>query len=187
MMHVNAQIQRANIAWAQAAITVRLLEVLIEQAPNDAAGHNIIADQKTNLFDDAQVIYNAYAAQMSYDILEVFFTATIEHPLVQLPYAGYAFPPAQMQVVHGETSFVILSPGYDIRLRVLAHKIGHCLSNQEDVPAADHIFYPREGPAPLDNVVNARRRITSETETACRTDRLAGNPNGVGNSLLVRP
>ena len=83
----------------------------------------------------------------------------------------------------GENTFVFMSSKLDLRLRTLAHEIGHALDNDFDKPNPQHIFYPADSTY-YDNDVESYRRITSATAQKCRTVRQTGKMNASGNRLL---
>jgi len=88
-----------------------------------------------------------------------------------------------------ENTYLFVSGAADIRRRVLAHEIGHGLTNQPD-PALPgppvHVFFPTPDDATLDNDVNLQRRITHDTEANARMCRAPGpvHYGDVGNRLL---
>ncbi|MBI4738684.1 VCBS repeat-containing protein [Candidatus Woesearchaeota archaeon] len=202
--HVNAQIERANIAWAQAGIKViRLGDIIFENAPNDATGTNILVDRRFLLNDEAEIIFRSFEGNMQIDILDVWFVCLIWDPSIPPPYLptanAIAYPPANRPFDHGEFSFTfiglennILAPGLpqiplDLQYRTLAHEIGHLLTNQPESPNLRYIFFPARQTY-MDNNWNSYRRITEATATTSRTLRdPPSDLNALGNRMLLIP
>lgn len=181
--YVQDQIARANIAWEQACIqVVQIGATMFVDAPKDSDGKDILTDEgELNLESDVAIVYNTYAASMTVDVLDAFFTGPIGSNRRR---AGRAYPAFYSPFNHGEHSFVFVRSNIPIQFRTLAHEIGHILSNQPDIPNNNQwIFFPQTPTSP-DHQVNTSRRITLATADACRTVRPAGNLTATGNRML---
>jgi hypothetical protein len=176
LAQVNAQIQRANVAWAQACIELELLAIRSVAAPQ-VGGVDVLADGTFNIGTEEAALMVAYAPAATIDVLEVFFLA---------PIAGanaVSRTPSDMIVALGEKTFVYMAPNVNISFRTLAHEIGHVLDNGWDAPNAQTEFYPA-GTTFLDNLINQYRRLSAATIANARTLRPAGNLAATGNRLL---
>jgi len=206
---IQAQIQRADLAWAQAGIhVVQFGPTLLEHPPADDNPTNdpwktIIhdgvfnADEHGNgpeVFSQVEQIGDAATP----DVLEVVFTTTIDdaNAVTSRPgrHIGTGFPAAFV-----ENTYVFIGADpladdastpsiLDIRFRTMAHEIGHALTNRSDTVGIDttsYIFFPSVNTL-SDDEPNRRRRIQHETEGAARTPRAKGDFEGPGNRLLIQ-
>lgn len=176
---VNDQVQRANIAWAQACITVTLVSTQFANAPTSLLGNDILAD---GIFStaDTQVVVNVYAPGATVDVAEVFFVAPL--PGANAVTQG----PVDNIPTLGERTFTFIGPNLNISFRTLAHELGHALDNGFDNINPQTIFYPANNTF-QDNAVNSYRRLIQGTVTNCRTTRPAGSLSATGNRLLKLP
>ncbi len=186
---VDAQIERANIAWAQACIRVeRQGAILFEDAPRDAMLVNILWDWD---FDagpgqDEEIVILGDAGA-TYDIAEVYIVAPIREGAYLR--TGLASTPnlrggINLPVGIQENTYLFVDGTVDLRRRTLAHEIGHALTNRSDTATPLYVFFPSLDGGTFDDRVNQYRRITHTTETNSRTRRTAGMLNAVGNRLL---
>jgi len=185
---VSEEIERSNVAWTQACI--RVLQVgstAFDDAPTNAAGANIIRD---GLFNDGPgadeevVILSTTGA--SHDVVEVFFISpfdptTMAEGLASTPgLRGGIVLPAAMQ----ENTYLFVASSANVRRRVLAHELGHALTNQGDVTTPVYVFFRSLDGSTHDDTVNRQRRITHQTQMDARTCRTAGSLSATGNRLL---
>lgn len=194
--YVEAQVERANIAWAQAAIKVELAGgVNFVDAPTNANGVNIIQDGEFDDPDETKIVINN-AAGVNFDVLEVYFVAPIVYADPNNEDRAFSVVPVRSAdyPTIGENSFVFIEPGVDIRYRTLAHEIGHALTNEPDVYNPEHIFFSNilvymdtDIRGAGHSTAYKYRRITHATEAEARTVRAAGNQTATGNRLLKKP
>lgn len=180
--HVAAQLGRCNIAWAQAGVKVSQNgNILFVDAPLLANGNSILLDGD---FDfgaaDETAMVNAYSGGSVVSRIEAFFTGSMAG------INGLSRTPSDQIAGMGERTWVYMAPSLDIRLRTLAHELGHCLDNAWDNNNPQYVFYPANN-THLDNAYNQYRRITHDTETNCRTVRPAGQMMATGNRILRNP
>ena len=62
------------------------------------------------------------------------------------------------------------TPTVALTRRILAHELGHVLTNQDDVETANHVFFHSLGSRP-DDVPKWWRRISHATEVAALAER----------------
>jgi hypothetical protein len=180
---VQAELLRAQVAWAQACIKMERVNITEPVDVPDALKRKM---QLTGVFNtgDGNAIVDAYRSEMVYDILYVFFTPPMNHHV-----EGETYLPSDSDGRLGDYSISYIAAGADIDpdLRVLAHEIGHTLSNRNDVESERYIFFPQT-PRPFpDTDVNTERRLALETVNLCRTPRPPGAYHQPGNLLLKLP
>jgi len=212
---VAAQMERANLAWAQAGVKViQEGPTIVEQAPlvpdppNNAPWTTIIHD---GWFDtngiggvDGEITAETIGQQASFDVLEVVFTTAIQAPgagdilgVAIIPSTSTFLPPDLRENTYvfigtDDDTPIINSSALDVRMRTLAHEIGHALTNRPDSdanPRPPYIYFLSfaDGPTNLDDDPEGRRRIRHSTEFDARTEREPGVFGGIGNRLLVTP
>ncbi len=185
---VSEEIQRSNIAWLQGCIRiVQVGGIIFADAPNTPAGRNILIDGD---FDDGpgadEEIVLTSTSGATCDIVEVFFVSpftpvAMAEGLASTPNlrGGIVLPAAL-----NENTYLFVASSANIRRRVLAHELGHALTNQGDVTTPDYIFFHSLNTSDLDDDVNLQRRITRQTEINARTCRAAGAFGAVGNRMI---
>ena len=195
MMHVDAEISRATIGWAQACIKVEqegIIRFLDAPAPG---GVNIIADMLFQGMDDIAIATDPiHSAGISPNVLEVYFVARIPGAFgfTRAPECGIPQIGGNTFCFIGIEELPPTGPGgpHDIRLRILAHEIGHALDNLSNLDGGQppYIFYPFRA-RPFDNSVLLQRRIRHDTEESCRVPRLPDPAfyGDAGNTLLFPP
>ncbi|MDZ7262126.1 MAG: Ig-like domain-containing protein, partial [candidate division KSB1 bacterium] len=111
--YVQAQLSRANIAWAQASIRiVQVGETMFVDAPKDYNGKDILRDKYFNRPQDILTVYNTYRIGNK-DILDVFFVAPIK------PHAyGMSLSDKSLSWIEYPLTFIGLDA--DLRYRTLA-------------------------------------------------------------------
>ena len=183
---IQAQLDRARIAWAQACIdVVQVGNTLFIDAPSDADGRDVLWDGVFDLpiyilpnpfnpiISDAEVVHTAFEPTLDATVPTVYFTGP-------MPVRGYAFPPENsgpaeepgFEFDYGSFSFTFIRPNTDPALRVLAHELGHLLTGQSDGQLGDppqprHIFFPALFSF-KDTNWTLYRRVSEETATAAR-------------------
>ncbi len=177
---VQAQINRSDIAWAQAGIKTDLLSTSFDDAPV-VGGIDILLDGSNSIAGggttDSEEIFNDYTAAMSNDVLKVFFTGF-------LPGANaIQYRPGYQPFAHGDKVFILLAPNLNINLRTLAHELGHVLINTPDAATTQIEFFPASVTR-TDDAINTYRRLLQANINNARTTRPAGNLNATGNTLL---
>ncbi|RMH23873.1 MAG: hypothetical protein D6692_14600, partial [Planctomycetota bacterium] len=216
---IAAEIERATIAWAQAGVrVVQDGPILVENPP---ATPNTLDDPWKTVIHDGFLDVPAFVNSMDVipaieplagvapDVLEVIFTAAIRSPGVQAILGATSRPgghtvtgfPAALT----ENTYVFMGTDQDnntistpttndLRIRILAHEIGHALTNRSDTPNVDvtkYIFFPFRPPpntsTPTDDDPSRRRRMTSSTERDALQVRLVGDLTSRGNRLLQTP
>lgn len=160
--YVEDELARANITWTQAGIRIVLKELLFVDAPNDAAGANVLADEKFNLPTEYTTVLDAYRAGATEDVLKVFYAGPL---FLILPgqdvetVLGLSLNPASSLARRnnmGDKTFIFMSS--DMRdphnpdeivsrpaphdAGTFAHELGHALSNLPDVDVPPHVFFP---------------------------------------------
>jgi hypothetical protein len=186
---VQQELERANLSWAQACVFVEQLgPTLVESAPK-VGGVDILADGSTSFpevldfsDDDLTVIYKAYEATLTPDVVDVFFAA--DQPAAWGVAAIPTWSPGQFD--HGDKVFTVINPQAPVTARVLAHELGHLTTNHYDEPNTQNILFPAETTT-HDTTVSSRRRMTGQTEQAARTWRPLGDLDATGNSFLKQP
>jgi len=193
---VDAQIARANIAWAQACIRVQQIGATRFLAAPNAGGVNVIADGTFDFRnDDIAVIGDpAHAAGVAATVAELYFVAPEpgSNAYTLGPEDGSSTP--AFAVIGGNTYLFLATPAgggtLDVSFRTLAHEMGHALDNlpNPDVAQPPYIFYPA-ATTNRDNTVTTYRRVRHSTETQVRVTRAAGAANfgTAGNTLLRTP
>jgi hypothetical protein len=190
------QLDRANIAWAQGGIKIQASAAIIfEEAPNDAAGNNVLADENFSLVDDRDRVV-ATAAGVVPDRMELYFVSNIGAGT-----RAFAAMPARMFPGVGENSFAFIGLNapdpmtgaqtpLTLGTRTLAHEIGHLLENVPGndglTPNPPSVYFPANQTFEDGDVMH-RRRITHAMEQRARTARAAGNLAAIGNRLLRQP
>ncbi|RMH23918.1 MAG: hypothetical protein D6692_14485, partial [Planctomycetota bacterium] len=212
---IAAEIERATIAWAQAGVrVVQDGPILVENPPAtpnalDKPWVTVIHDGffDTPAFGNSIDVIPAIepVAGVAPDVLEVIYTAAIRSPGFQINILGATSRPGGHTIAGfpaelAENTYVfigtdrnntkILTPTtVDIRTRVLAHEIGHALTNRPDTPNIDvttYIFFP-DIDGGTDETPNKGRRLTHRTcEDAVRV-RAAGDLAARGNRMLSLP
>ena len=180
---VTSEVERSQIAWAQACIKFEQVGAITYRAAPRIAGANIFTD---GLFDfdpgadDVAIIRSTAGATP--DVAEVYFVAPM------LGATGYTRAPANMGGALpgglGENTYLFVAAGADIRRRTLAHELGHGLTNQPDSLTPVYIYFPSDDLVTLDTSADHQRRITHDTETDARTCRPPGVLGAAGNRLL---
>ena len=184
--HVQRQVSRATIAWAQACIEVSMQPGSPHFQEADSimiAGVNtsILQDGDTDLpGPDETAVVAAFAGGAHVDTVVVLFSG----PLVAMNAATRG--PFDGVAGMGERTFVYINPNLDVRIRTLGHEIGHVLDNQADAPNLRPVFYPADT-THMDNALNLYRRVSATTEGNVRRCRAAGAAMAVGNRILKRP
>ncbi|MBQ0799201.1 MAG: right-handed parallel beta-helix repeat-containing protein [Porticoccaceae bacterium] len=180
--HVDQQIARSDIAWAQGCIRINQVGATrFVEAPNTIAGANILADGVFNNADARRVIAT-YAPGAAVNTAEVFFAA----PMARAN--AFTHGPWDRIAALGERTFMYIVPNLDIRYRTLAHEIGHALDNGPDAANTQITFYPANTTF-MDNVENQYRRLSNATINNARTERAAGaaHMRDTGNRMLHTP
>lgn len=184
---IQGEIERARIAWAQACIDVVLLgEIIIEPAPKDSLGKDILDDQGEFTIDgvdfnkpaDDKAVVGSLQG-VTEGVAEVIFAGWMpDHggwtkmPLVNENYD---------ESVRGNT-YIFINRNEPIERRTLAHEIGHALTNTGEAAVPRYIFFP-DGSV-QDVTVEFYRRIRHDTEEKARTWRDEQDYQAVGNHLL---
>jgi len=187
---VDAQVERANLAWAQAGIQVILESQVTESAPDELLTEHpdgwFCANAPFN-HDQRTILAIPDATQ---NRAEIIFTGPI---LAGFSIAsGYARVPANqgstLPSPLGENTYIFVGPNVNVHWRTLAHEIGHGLTNRPDSTSPPYVFFPyADAPPPPDDSVERYRRITHATESQARTERPTGNLTATGNRLLRNP
>jgi hypothetical protein len=183
--HALEQLERSTLAWSPACIRFESVGILVEDAPK-SGGVDILADGSISVpwivpaGSDVEVIYNAFSAIMTTDVLDAFYGA---------PMTGanaMAMPPLYQPFAHGGKTFILMAPKLDLRYRTLAHEFGHALGNAMDVANDQPVFFPALTTY-KDDAENSYRRFSLATENTSRTTRPLGNLNAPGNTYLKNP
>jgi len=190
---VLAELERANIAWAQAGIEVVMIGApIIEEAPVGSDGFNILSD---GWFDfnasvvavDELAVIESIGAGAAIDVVEVVFTG----PLTTDGAVVAAFGVASMPAVHASlavdlqnNTYLLIGPNVDVRHKVLAHEVGHALTSQFDSSFTPYIYFPADA-TPTDDMPDSRRMLRHDTETTVRIRRDTGCLACPGNVLLI--
>jgi hypothetical protein len=180
------QLKRADIGWFQAGIkTELLLPIIVENAPKKEK-LDILLDGFTNIPNDLEIIFEEYQNEMDVTILELFFAGPI--------YGGRGISVAPIvnradiypSIGNEEFSFVVLGPNQPIHFRVLAHELGHILTNTAHSPADRFEFYPYWKNI-SDNTIDTYRRLKQVTIDQARTKRTPSSDLfKPGNTLLKK-
>jgi hypothetical protein len=181
-VEIAAQIERARIAWSPACITVtKIGATLVTDAPAPG-GVNILLDGTIDWPGDFVEIFTAHAAT---------FTSTEATAVFAGPIAGanaISFTPDinQAAIGHGEDIYFVQRFNLAINRRTAAHELGHLLTNRDDLPNDQPIFFPARTTFDDDHE-NSYRRFPAATEVEARSVRPAGNLLAVGNTILKNP
>ena len=192
---VDAQIDRATIAWAQACIKVEQTGATRFLAAPAPGGTNIIADGFFDVTDNNAIIADStHATGVLPDIAELYFVGEIR-PFFNAFTNGPVDTGFGLPAIGANTYMFIGIPSgggtLDIRFRTVAHEIGHALDNILPSPDGSqplYVFYPA-GTTSMDDTVATYRRIRNDTETNSRIVRPPGAANYTmpGNTLLSNP
>lgn len=186
---VSEELARSNAGWTQVCIRVAQVGgAVFEDAPNNAGGMNILRD---GLFSDGpgadeEVVLMA-ATGATHDTIEVYFIS----PFVPATGAeGLASTPGlrggiSLPTPHQENTYLFVASSAIVQRRVLAHELGHALTNRGDITTPKYVFFRTLDGTTPDDTVNQQRRLTHQTQTDARTCRTAGSLSGVGNRLLM--
>jgi hypothetical protein len=184
---IDAQVERADIAWAQAEIRVVREGIAVLDAPIGPGGVSILDDGWFNPSPLNGDLWNSIAlfGPTVPDKVYVIFTG----PLADIGYGGTLMP-SSADPAHplAEHTFVMIEPVLSYSIRVLAHEIGHALTNLGDAEALgihinpSYVFFPSLNTQPDFN--GSFRRILHGTEVPARTVRQSGDLLGVGSRLL---
>jgi hypothetical protein len=183
---VDADVARANIAWAPACLTFEVLRIRYDDAPVDPATDLDIRDN-SGLLDaprDINIVISEFTPP-SIDTVEVFYAGLLSDAL------GRAASPVSAgdHPALGGNTFIFMStylePDPALRLSTLLHELGHVLSNGHDSRNTQPIFYPADRTF-ADAAVNRYRRFTRATMDTCLTvrDPAAAHRSDSGNTLL---
>jgi hypothetical protein len=193
---INAEIARANLAWAQAGIRFVQVAPIVEMSsridhPTQPGSHLDILH--TGELTVAHIVeWIAWvsrpilgALQASPDVADITFTGWLPGAL------GWAAIPASNHPnqwsPHPEGTYIGIGPNVDLHYRTLAHELGHGLANQLDAGfQVPYLFFPRELPAAPDTDVATHRRTVHDTEIRARTQRPVGALDAPGNRFTVR-
>lgn len=180
---INEHMTRANTAWAQAGIRVeREGDIIHETAPHGIGELNVFYDgdfdREAGVLSDEFVIADSIGEARP-ELLEVIVVPRMSEQGT----LGWSRIPAYSG---SEKTFLFIHCGLHPQLRVLAHEIGHALTNREDLAAPNYMFFPRLEPAdePYDANVASWRRITHSTEDTARTARQGGQLFAPGNRFF---
>ncbi|MCP3140538.1 PKD domain-containing protein [Pyxidicoccus xibeiensis] len=191
------EVAKARLAWAPACVDVQVVDIVEEDAPRDrATGSDVlrdvaVTDVRTGIYEPA-VIQEHYAPHMRPDVLEVFYGPLeifLQHTSA---YAVTYFPAVDRLTGSGTSTWILMRPDTPLDRRVLAHEIGHALTNDTDYTGPQWWFFPQvsgdvgdEG----DNDLLVMRRFPDSTREAARSVRDAGvdHFSDPGNTLLVQP
>ncbi|RMH29230.1 MAG: hypothetical protein D6692_04480, partial [Planctomycetota bacterium] len=192
---VLAELERANIAWAQAGIKVVIDGgIIIEEAPTGADGLNILSDgwfSLNGLVIDAVATITSIGQLATPSVAEVVFTGPLTFIGSVLNAAGFAFIPwlkdqiGMLPSTLKQNTYMFISPAISLGQRALAHEIGHALTNQPDTFFTPSIFFPSDEPAPDDLAPHLQRRILHSTEMTARTPRPTACLGCSGNMLVA--
>ena len=178
---LDAELERANIAWAQACIRAEVIETRWHEAPETKDSVNILDDTQFSLPREDTIMIRVFAPAATEDVIEVFYVPDIYNaPFDPL---GATSTPSSPRPGLGEKTFIYLKRGNPISYRTLAHELGHALTNRDHSGNNHAEFFPLGGNLP-DTAVNQARRLPPATITDARTLRPAGDMQAVGNRLL---
>ncbi|MCP4875123.1 MAG: hypothetical protein GY896_06565 [Gammaproteobacteria bacterium] len=180
-MEIDQQIKRAEIAWAPACITVvQIGSTTFTEAPSIFFGMlNILLDGTVDWPGDFSVIFDKHKTVTT----PTEVTAIFAGPLAGANATSFSPDINQTAIGHGEDLFFVSRVNLAIERRTMAHELGHLLTNRDDLPNTQPIFFPAETTF-LDNTENSYRRFPQTTEQMVRTERPAGNLTHKGNRLL---
>jgi hypothetical protein len=131
------------------------------------------------------------------DFMQIFaahaatFTSTEATAVFAGPIAGanaISFTPDinQAAIGHGEDIYFVQRFNLNINRRTAAHELGHLLTNRDDLPNDQPIFFPANTTF-ADDHENSYRRFPAATETQARALRPVGNLLAEGNTILKSP
>jgi len=178
---IQAELERAKIAWAQAGIKVEMVgDPIIEEAPTNADGESILHDGwlRSPTFESETIIRTIIDSATPY-IIEVIFSGPMtvdnknpaQQGLTHMPnfeenkdrlFNPDGDPlPSELR----NNTYVFIAPNLPEQERTLAHEIGHAVTNCFDDAAPAYTFFPDSEPAPTgDTDPDECRRITHVAE-----------------------
>jgi hypothetical protein len=191
------EVAKARLAWAPACVDVQVLDIVEEDAPRDHAGRAdilrdvAVTDFRTGIYEPG-VIQDHYASHLRPDVLEVFYGPLEIAVQRQFAYGLTYSPSVQALVDSGAGTWVLMVADTPLDRRVLAHEIGHALTNRWDVSGPPWWFFPQQNCDVGDNGDNdlhVMRRFPEPVRVAARTVRDAGPAHygDEGNTLLQLP
>jgi len=194
---VEQQVKRATIGWAQAGIKAEMVGINFEDAPDDAAGDNILIDGTFDFpADNDRVVATRPAGSVQEDVLQAFIVSRISITLNPARrFNAFAVLPDMMRPGVGENTFTFIGRNpvtntvLRLQNRTVAHEIGHALDNLFN-PDADrlfpnepYVFYPANRTF-SDDVPDRYRRMRHDNEARARVRRPSGRLGDPGNRLL---
>ncbi|MBX2822884.1 MAG: zinc-dependent metalloprotease [Rhodothermaceae bacterium] len=175
---------KAVRAWAQACITVTLVDVDVSTS---ASFNTHFIDGRLDLEEDLALIEAERASAIVDDIIHVFIVGDNNQGYGGLAVSEEWGPSGDGQIDAGDPAYIIMSPRHvsddSVLDMILSHEIGHMITNlhvpdsmQGDQPAPEYIFFPRRTLS-NDDHYGKSRRITKETEAATEGSRFLKTPN----------
>jgi hypothetical protein len=160
------ELWRADISFSPACIRFELAgPILVEHAPLNSVGADILSDGLVTIPDDDPVtndalsLYAAYADRFTPDALDIFWAGRMRNADIK-EYWGLSFVDSgdlrSTEPLRGE--FALLEPDVSFGDRVLAHELGHLLTTWADEKSPRWVFFPQDGiSAPDTNALTTRR------------------------------
>lgn len=191
--YVEAQVERANVLWSLAGISVRRVGVIsFVNAPDDGRGGNVLHDDFIIDVDETADIGALYANVADIGTLEVIIAGPLRPDTEGQARFGSTLPPAAGSRGLGEKTLVFLSSDelkrtgtvspLPLRYNTLAYEIGHALTNVGDVDTPAHVLF-QDNNTELDDPLH-NRRLSASTSWASRVVRAQGQLKAMGNRLL---
>ena len=200
---IDPELERANIAWAQAGIRVVMMGAPIVEADalRGADGVLLLGDGWLDQAPDPMIAgADELAAALTIgqvatpDVLEVVYAGPIGPQPAPQNVSARTFGLTSIPLVHAglpanveNDTIVFMAPGTPITFRALGHEIGHALTNRADTFFTRYLIFPRSPAEPLmpDTTVNVMRRLLHDTENQARTQRDSACLICPGNLLLT--